>query len=137
MPTMQTATPRFAQLSSIPLEVADAATRYQAHREIEAEHLALMARHNLLDEWTPEVRRTVAAAREKVREARQARAGFRIQVRGLVLAMRERHDPLPAALRLTRAMLELLQQAGALRDDGGWLEAEVLEWVIEDYDTVA
>jgi hypothetical protein len=133
----QRATARHEIESAIPIEVAAAATRYQAVREVEAAHLALMARHNLLGNWTPEVRGSVLAAREKVRDAREARAGFRNEVRELVLTMRVRNEPLPSVLRLTRAMIHLLEDAGAVRADGHWLEAEVLAWVIEDYEIVS
>ena len=34
-------------------------------------------------------------------------------------------------------MLQLLETQGALRGDGGWLEAEVLEWAIEEYENAA
>ena len=43
----------------------------------------------------------------------------------------------PRVLRHTRTMLQLLENAGALKEDGGWLEAEVLEWAIEEYENVA
>jgi hypothetical protein len=123
--------------SFVPLDIANAATRYQAFREVEAEQLALMARHNLLDEWTPEVRAVVLAARHHVREAGHARRRFRAHVCDLVGELRTSKQPLPAVLRQMRSMLELLEQSGALHDDGGWLEAEVLEWAIQEYDDVA
>jgi hypothetical protein len=125
---------RSATESAVPIEVAAAATRYQAFRQVEAEHLALMAKHNLLEDWTPETRVNVLAARDKVREAREARARFRREVRELVLMMRARGELLPSVLRLTRSMLHLLEHEGALRGDDGWIEAEVLTWVIEDYE---
>jgi hypothetical protein len=31
----------------------------------------------------------------------------------------------------------MLETQGALRRDGGWLEVEVLEWAIEDYENAA
>jgi hypothetical protein len=121
----------------VPREVAEAARRYQHFKEIEKEHLALMARHNLLLEWTAEVRSTVLEARERVREARAAREAFRAQVREFVLALRRVREPLPTVLRHTRSMLEMLERSGAIEPDGGWLEAEVLEWAIEEYETAA
>ena len=135
MVPQQHATARTNDYSVVPPDVANAAHRYQSYREIEAEHLALMARHNLLDEWTPEVRTTVLRARERVREARDARAAFRHQVREFVLALRAVREPLNAVLRRTRVMLQLLESAGAISGDGGWLEAEVLEWAIEEYES--
>jgi hypothetical protein len=33
-------------------------------------------------------------------------------------------------------MLHYLERTGALKEDGGWLEAEVLEWAIEEYESV-
>lgn len=123
--------------SRIPVEIMAAATRYQRLRGEESERLAVMARHNLLDEWTPDIRVTVLSARETVREARAARAGFRDEVRALVSSMRERGEALPAVLRLTRSMIRLLEHDGALLADDGWIEAEVLQWVIEDYEIIS
>ena len=70
-------------------------------------------------------------------EAREARDEFRAQVREFVHALRATHEPLPAVLRYTRAMVQLLERSGALENDGGWLEAEVLEWAIEEFENVA
>jgi hypothetical protein len=137
MGQQQSATVCHEPPSGIRLEVAAAATRYQAFREVEAEHLARMARHDLAADWTPDVRVTVLAARDVVGAARDARADFRGEVRDLVVEMRSRRESLPAVLRLTRAMMQLLEHDGAIRGDGHWLEAEVLTWVIEDYETVA
>jgi hypothetical protein len=114
--------------------VAAAATRYQRFREIEQHHLERMARHNLLVDWTTEVRAIVLDARERIREARAAREDFRRQVREFVLALRAAREPLPVVLRHTRAMLQLLETSGALRNDDGWLEAEVIEWAIEEFE---
>ena len=135
MVPQQHATARPDAYRVVPPEIEAAASRYQTFREIEAEHLALMARHNLLDEWTPDVRATVLAARERVREAREARADFRCQVREFVLALRVTRESLPTVLRHTRVMLQLLERTGAIRGDGGWLEAEVLEWAIEEFES--
>jgi hypothetical protein len=117
--------------------VAAAATRYQRFREIEQHHLERMARFNLLVDWSTEVRAVVLDARERIREARSAREDFRRQVREFVLALRSASEPLPIVLRQTRAMLQLLETSGALRNDGGWLEAEVLEWAIEEFETIS
>src|SRR5205085_10838056 len=114
--------------ASVSFEVATAATRYQLLRELEAEHLAIMARQNLLAEWTPEVRAIVLTARAHVSDARDARAHFREQVRNFVLAFRTARELLPQVLRHTRALLQSLERVGAIRDDDGWFEAEVLEW---------
>lgn len=124
-------------VNAIPPDVAFAASEYQRSREIEKEQLALMARHNLLNEWTPEVRATVLAARERIREARAAREQFRQQVREFVLTLRAAREPLSSVLRQTRAMVQLLERAGAIESDDGWLEADVLEWAIEDYESAA
>ncbi len=137
MVPQQQATARSDEFSVVPPEVSGAAAQYQRFREIEAEHLALMARHNLLDDWTDDVRATVLAARERVREARVARSAFRVQVREFVLALRSTRASLPAVLRHTRVMIALLERAGAIRGDDGWLEAEVLEWAIEEYESLA
>jgi predicted RNA-binding Zn ribbon-like protein len=117
--------------------VAAAATRYQRFREIEQHHLERMARYNLLADWTTEIRAVVLDARERIREARAAREDFRRLVREFVLAQRSASEPLPVVLRHTRAMLQLLETSGALRSDGGWLEAEVLEWAIEEFETIS
>lgn len=134
MVPQQPATARAEEDRSAPPAIAAAASRYQTFREIEAEHLALMARHNLFGEWTADVRSTVIEARARVCEAREARADFRRQVRDFVIALRGRSESLPAVLRQTRVMLRLLERAGSIRGDGGWLEAEVLEWAIEEYE---
>src|SRR5215211_2790300 len=116
---------------AIPHEIATAATRFQVFRELEAEQLAVMARQNLLVDWTPEVRSTVLAAREHIKDAREARSRFREHVRAFVLRWRSAHEPLPQVLRHTRSMLQGLEGIGAIHEDDGWLEAEVLEWAIE------
>jgi len=126
-----------AEFSLVPPMVAAVATRYQRFREIEQHHLERMASHNLLADWTTEVRAVVLDARERIKEARVAREEFRRQVREFVLALRSAHEPLPVVLRHTRAMLQLLERSGALRNDGGWLEAEVLEWAIEEFENVS
>lgn len=118
----------------VPQPFADSASSYQRHREVEAQQLALMAQHNLLDEWTTEVRDVVLNAREHVRAARAAREAFREEVRKLVMTLRETGGPLSSVLRQVRATLESLEESGAIRADGGWLEAEVLEWTIEAFE---
>jgi hypothetical protein len=127
----------YSATTAIPHEIATAATRYQVFRELEAEQLAVMARQNLLVEWTPEVRSTVLAAREHIKDAREARSRFREHVRAFVLQCRSAHEPLPQVLRHTRSMLQGLERAGAIREDDGWLEAEVLEWAIEEFENVS
>src|SRR5262249_24609553 len=117
--------------------IAAAATRYQAFREVEAEHLALMAKIDLSREWTSEVRQVVFNAGDRIRHARDARLLFRAHVREFVLSLRRSREPLSAVLRQTRSMLQLLEASGALRGDGGWLEVEVLEWAIEEYENAA
>ena len=131
---LQLATARISKPSPITPDVAAAATRYQAYREIEAAHLVRMAKFDLSRDWSPEVRKTVFNAGDHVRHARAARVRFRNCVRELVVAQRRACEPLSAVLRRTRAWLQQLEDAGALRGDGGWLEVEVLEWVIEDYE---
>jgi hypothetical protein len=133
----QRAIAEVAEYSLVPATIAAAATRYQRFREIEQLHLERMARHNLLVDWTTEVRAIVLDARERIREARVAREDFRRQVREFVLALRKAGKSLPSALRHTRQMVQLLETSGALRNDGGWLEAEILEWAIEEFETIA
>jgi len=119
----------------IPPVLGDAARHYQRYREVEKEHLAQMARHNLLDDWSPEVRATVLEARERIHEAREAREQFRRQVRDFVLALHTAREPLPAVLRHTRSLLQLLERGGSIAAGDGWLEAEVLEWAIQEYES--
>ena len=121
----------------VPPAVAEAASRYQRFRVIEKEHLERMGRHNLLVEWSAEVRASVLDARERIREVRAAREVFRQQVREFVCALRVAREPLPGVIRHTRSMLQLLESSGAIENDNGWLEAEVLEWAIEEFDNVA
>lgn len=121
----------------VPPDVAAIATRYQAFREIEAEHLALMARYNLALEWTPEIRQVVFNAGDHIRQARAARAEFRHHVSEFVLTLRRAREPLSSVLQRTRSLLQMLETQGALRRDDGWLEAEVLEWAIEEYENAA
>ena len=123
--------------SYLSAEVAAAAMRYQAFHEVEAEHLARMAKFDLSLEWTPEMRQVVFNAGDHVRHARDARMRFRSCVRQLVLTLREEQEPLSGVLGRTRSMLRFLQMSGALRSDGGWIEAEVLEWAIEEYENAA
>ena len=120
----------------VPPVVASAATAYQRARALEKEHLALMARHDLLADWTDEVRTTVLGARERIHEAREAREQFRHQVRRFVVTLRSAGDPMPAVLRHTRSMILLLENTGSIEPDDGWLEAEVLEWAMEEYDAI-
>ncbi|HVX39952.1 MAG TPA: hypothetical protein VHB25_10295 [Gemmatimonadaceae bacterium] len=123
--------------SLVPAEIAEAASRYQRLKEVESVHLAEMARHNLLLEWTDDVREVVLEARTQIRDAAEARERFRGQVREFVRALRDAREPLSAVLRHTRVMVHLLEQSGAIRGDDGWLEAEVLEWAIQEYENAA
>ena len=133
----QRATAEEAEYSLVPAEIAAAATTYQQMKEVESVHLAEMARHNLLLEWTDDVRAVVVEARARIQEAGAARTRFREHVREFVRALRGAREPLSAVLRHTRVMMRLLEQSGAVRVDDGWLEAEVLEWAIEEYENVA
>lgn len=134
MGLQQHAAARISDYSLAATDVAAAATRYQAFREIEAEHLALMSTFDLTRDWTPEVRQVVFNAGDHVRHARDARMRFRAHIREFVVAQRGAQEPLAAVLRQTRSMLEGLESSGALHGDGGWLEVEVLEWAIEEYE---
>jgi hypothetical protein len=118
----------------VPSDFAACASLYRRLRRVEAQHLQLMARHNLLDEWSVQVRETVLNARACVEEARSARLEFRVHVQRFVQTERARREPLLAVLRQLRSMLHALVHAGALDDDNGWFGTEVLEWAIEDYD---
>src|SRR3954470_23933120 len=96
-----------SEFSVVPREVAGAASRYQRMSEIEKGHLAAMARHNLLDEWSGEVRAVVLEARRGVQEARAARDSFRAHVRDFVVALRGSGEPMSAVLRHVRTMMQL------------------------------
>ena len=122
---------------AVPPGVADAAGLYQRLREIEKGHLALMARHNLLADWTPEIRETVIEARKHIQEASIARDKFRVLVRKIVAAQRAERMSLSGVLRHARSLLQMLEASGAIQNDDGWLEADVLEWAIEDYESTA
>lgn len=124
-------------LSAVPPAVAEAALRYQRFREVEKEHLDRMGRYNLLDDWTEEVRATVIEARERIREVRAARELFRQKICEFVNRLRATGEPLSMVLRQTRSLLRVLELAGAIVGDYGWLEAEVLEWAIEEYENAA
>ena len=122
---------------ALPPGVADAAGQYQRLREIEKGHLALMSRHNLLADWTPEIRDTVLEARKHIQEATVARERFRALVRDIVTTLRAERMSLSGVLRHAQSLVQMLEAAGAIQSDGGWLEADVLEWAIEDYESVA
>ena len=116
---------------------ATAATRYQLYRELESEQLAIMARENLLSDWSAETRATVLTAREFVRDTREARTMLRDQVRAFVLGFRDSRVPLKSVLQQTRDVIQSLERAGAIKDDNGWFEAEILEWAIEEYERIS
>ena len=118
-------------------DFANAATRYQLYRELESEQLAIMARENLLTEWSVETRATVLAAREFVRDTREARTALREQVRAYVFRFRNTRAPLKSVLQQTREVVRNLERAGAIHDDNGWFEAEILEWAIEEYGRIS
>ena len=118
-------------------EIQYAATTYQRACALEKEQLALMARHNLLADWTDEVRHSVLEARQCIRDAQTARATFRRVVRGYVTQLRGTREPLSAVLRRVRAVVQQLEFTGAIAADDGWLEADVVEWTIEDYENPA
>jgi hypothetical protein len=120
-----------------PHDFAIAAKRYQLYRELESEQLAIMARQNLLTEWSAETRATVLAAREFVRDTREARTCLREAVRDFVGGFRNSQEPLKGVLHQTRAMVQTLERAGAIHDDNGWFEAEILEWAIEEYGRIS
>ena len=118
-------------------EIQTAATMYQRACAVEKEQLALMARHNLLVDWTDEVRDSVLEARQCIRDAHAARAAFRRVLRGYVGQLRGTREPLSAVLRRVRTIVQQLEFMGAIAADDGWLEADVVEWTIEDYENPA
>lgn len=137
MSLQQRATSPATSLSTLPPGIADAAAAYQRLREIEKGHLERMARHNLLQDWSPEVRETVLEARKHIHEAGAAREQFRALVREIVRTLRAERMSMSGVLRHARSLVQMLEASGAIRSDGGWLEADVLEWAIEDYESVA
>jgi len=88
-------------------------------------------------DWTDEVRHSVLEARQCIRDAQTARATFRRVVRGYVTQLRGTREPLSAVLRRVRAVVQQLEFTGAIAADDGWLEADVVEWTIEDYENPA
>lgn len=132
----QQAVARFDQFSSVPTALSAAATRYQIYREVEAEHLAKMARHDLLLDWTDEVRQTVLIAGDHFRHARDARAHFRAELLGFVRALRADHASLSSVLSDVRSMLRALVITGAICGDEAF-EGEVLNWAIEECENAA
>src|SRR6478672_820118 len=84
--------------AGISLEIQSAATQYQRACAVEKEQLAVMARHNLLVDWTDEVRVAVLEARHCIREAQMARALFRGVLRTYVAQLRGTREPLSAVL---------------------------------------
>lgn len=137
MGLQQRASSTAGSFPALPPGVADAASLYQRMRVIEKGHLALMARHNLLGDWTPEIRETVLEARKHIHETNAARQRFRGQVREIVRTLRAERMSLSGVLRHARSLLQMLEASGAIESDNGWLEADVLEWAIEDYESVA
>lgn len=123
--------------AGISLEIQSAATKYQRACAVEKQQLAVMAQHNLLVDWTDEVRVAVLEARQCIREAQTARALFRGVLRTYVAQLRGTREPLSAVLRRVRAIVQQLEFAGAITADDGWLEADVVEWAIEDYENPA
>ena len=121
----------------ISLEIQSAATKYQHACALEKEHLAAMARLNLLADWTEEVHLSVLEARRCIRDAQLARATFRGIVRGYIAQLRGTREPLSAVLRRVRSIVQQLEFARAITADDGWLEADVVEWAIEDYENPA
>ena len=123
--------------AGISLEIQSAATTYQRACALEKEQLAVMAQHNLLAEWTDEIRGSVLEARQRIRDAQLARAAFRGMVRSYVTQLRGTREPLSAVLRRVRGIVQQLEYTGAIASDDGWLEADVVEWAIEDYENPA
>jgi hypothetical protein len=58
-------------------------------------------------------------------------------LRGYVVQLRGTREPLSAVLRRVRAVVQQLEYMGAIVADDGWLEADVVEWTIEDYENLA
>ena len=123
--------------AGISSEIQSAAANYQRACAVEKAQLAVMARHNLLVDWTDEARAAVMEARTAIKSAHEARNAFRGLVRGYVTQLRGTREPLSAVLRRVRAVVQQLEYAGAITADDGWLEADVVEWAIEDYENPA
>jgi hypothetical protein len=123
--------------TGISPEIQSAATTYQRACAVEKKQLALMAQHNLLVDWTDDVRNSVLEARQCIRDAHAARAAFRRALRGYVVQLRGTREPLSAVLRRVRTVVQQLEFIGAIIADDGWLEADVVEWTIEDYENPA
>jgi hypothetical protein len=115
--------------------LAAVATAHQRARTAELAQLAVMGRLDLREPWSDATRSTVLLARQRIHEARSARADFRGQIREFVVTLRDAGEPASSALRYTRSMMRLLESTGAIEADGGQTEAEVLGWAIEDYES--
>jgi hypothetical protein len=119
----------------VPPMLAAAATAHQRARAAEVSQLALMGREDLREPWSDAVRSTVLLARQRIHEAESARARFRDQIREFVVTLRDAGEPASSALRYARSMIRILESTGAIEDDGGRTESEVLAWAIEDYES--
>lgn len=68
-------------------------------------------------------------------EAAAARDDFRDEVRRIVHTLRGEGETFRDTLRVIHAYMTSLCDAGITPDDNGTLEAEVMEWAIEEYHT--
>lgn len=66
-------------------------------------------------------------------EAAAASDAFRAEVRRIVHTLREEGETFRDTLRLIHAYMMSLSEQGITPDDNGSLEAEVMEWAIEEY----
>jgi hypothetical protein len=119
----------------VPPVLATAAAEYQRACAAESAQLALMAQHNLDEEWSDAVRSTVLTARERIYEVQQARARFREQLREFVLALRVAGESAAAAIGHTRSMIRVLESSGAVTADDARFETDVLAWAAQDYES--
>lgn len=97
----------------IPAALASAASAYRHACRAEAEQLKRMGQLNLAVEWTDEMRSTVLATRECVRNAEAARAALREEIQSVVRALRERGESPDAVARHAESMIQLLESAGS------------------------
>lgn len=101
----------------IPATLVSAANAYRRACRAEAEQLRRMGQFNLAVEWTDEVRSTVLATRDCVRDAEEARAALREQIRVRVRALRALGASPEAVARHAESMIQLLEADRSIDTD--------------------
>lgn len=117
--------------------VSDALARAAVEHADFRGRLELLRASRLADvSLPPALRRSEAETRDPVRlltDARAARAAFKAELDELVQYLGRSGASRTRAVEHVRQVLAALRLARVLRDDGGAIEAEAVEWVIEGY----